>query len=206
MKAKIALKRIVAAIGHKRIIADIKLGLFQLVRLFSDVATATEAKVLAFVKSLSESPIASDTTSLDVTKAESDTYTASDSNIIQFGKVEADSFSTSDQIDTLGIGKGLSETPVLTEAQVFDITKLLTDNIGVTDDFDGIAVPDDDQTIQFVKVLTESSSTSDSDVKLIGKVHSDSASSSDSGSLLNQGYVDNPYYFADDYVGAKRTF
>jgi hypothetical protein len=28
----------------------------------------------------------------------------------------------------------------------------------------------------------------------------------DSGQLLNQDYVDNPLYFADDYVGVKRIF
>jgi hypothetical protein len=86
------------------------------------------------------------------------------------------------------------------------MTKLLTNSVGVTDDFDGVAVPDDDQTIQFIKVLTDSFASAESEVKSFGKSSSDSASSSDSGTLLNQGYVDNPYYFADDYVGAKRTF
>lgn len=47
---------------------------------------------------------------------------------------------------------------------------------------------------------------SESIAKLSGKSASDTLSSVDSGTLLNQDYVDNPYYFADDYVGSKRIF
>jgi hypothetical protein len=47
---------------------------------------------------------------------------------------------------------------------------------------------------------------SDAFAKLTGLVKSDTISSADAGFLLNQDYVDNPFYFADDYVGTKRTF
>jgi hypothetical protein len=51
---------------------------------------------------------------------------------------------------------------------------------------------------------SDGSQISDAEVKLLGPVRSDSANTSDSGSLLSQGYVDNPYYFAEDYVGQIR--
>lgn len=35
---------------------------------------------------------------------------------------------------------------------------------------------------------------------------SDSATSTDAGTVLSQNYVNDPFYFADDYVGTKRTF
>lgn len=55
-------------------------------------------------------------------------------------------------------------------------------------------------------VLTDNGYVLESNVKSFGKGNSDSASVADSGSLYGQDYVDNPFYFAEDYVGYSTTF
>ncbi len=47
---------------------------------------------------------------------------------------------------------------------------------------------------------------SDAFTVLLTAVRTDIGLVADSGQLLNQDYVDNPVYFADDYVGVKRIF
>jgi len=56
------------------------------------------------------------------------------------------------------------------------------------------------------KTASDSASIVDQALALVGKRPSDIMNSSDSGVLLNQDYVDNNLYFADDYVGLKRIF
>jgi hypothetical protein len=58
----------------------------------------------------------------------------------------------------------------------------------------------------YVRSFSDSSSMTDSAIPLVGKRLFDILDSSDSGVLLNQDYVDNNLYFADDYVGLKRIF
>jgi hypothetical protein len=59
---------------------------------------------------------------------------------------------------------------------------------------------------QVNKSTADLSVIGDSFVQLLGKLRSDSATSADSGALLNQDYTSDPFYFADDYVGTKRIF
>lgn len=60
--------------------------------------------------------------------------------------------------------------------------------------------------INATKNLYNASSTLDSINLSLNKSESDVTSSSDNGSLLIQNYVDNSFYFAEDYVGNKHTF
>jgi hypothetical protein len=280
MQVRIALKRLFAQISLKRLVSNNTLGLFVLVRLLTDAVSAVESITKTLFKSFSDSASSSDEINTKgVGKGLQESSTASESASLSTGKSLTDSGSAADTLNKLDFGKNPIDTPVSTDQiNSFAMTKLLTNSVGVTDDLDGQAVPDDDQTIQFVKArsevayvaestafsygkplsdsfaaaeahtysfgkisadtavstealsyaggksltdssavteatviaftrpLSDGSSAAEADVKSFGKSSSDSASSSDSGTLLNQDYVDNPYYFADDYVGAKRTF
>ena len=58
----------------------------------------------------------------------------------------------------------------------------------------------------FNRVFADSFVVQESQVSLVGKAQSDTIGTADSGVLISQDYVDNNLYFADDYVGEKRTF
>ena len=277
---KFDLKRIVALVKSNRLIADVKLGLFQLVKILVDSGFISEQIAKTLTKGFTETTATSDQIdTLGVGKAESEALNSTDSAALDVSKPLSDAYSASDSLDLLDFGKRPLDTAYSADQiNKFEMTMQLATSVGVTDDFDGAAVPDDDQTIQFIKALsnvsysadnqvlspgkvltdsytlsdsniltfgktaadsaatsdtqtfaatkplsdsstaaeakvlafakpfTDGSSAAESDIKSFGKIRSDSALSSDSGTLLNQDYVDNPNYFADDYVGAKRTF
>ena len=108
-----------------------------------------------------------------------DTVTASDTAAKNLGKGVSDSAAASD---------------ILSRVVVF--VRSFSDAATITDAASKVAG----------KAVTDSAAASDAMLKESGKGLSDSATSSDAGTLLNQDYVSDPFYFADDYVGAKRTF
>jgi hypothetical protein len=63
----------------------------------------------------------------------------------------------------------------------------------------------DSDTITFGAVKSDDGAFTDSDVKSMSKSLTESPSAASSGSLRSQGYCDFTY-FAEDYVGASRTF
>jgi len=74
-----------------------------------------------------------------------------------------------------------------------------------TDDVNGAAVGDD-QTLQVFKNFTNLGLLTDEIVFSVDKPLSDSGDISDSGLVFAQNYVDNPQYFASDYVGQSQSF
>lgn len=181
--------------------------------------------IFIFIKDLIDSLGITDTAAKTVGKGVSDQTSTSDDSILEPGKNLIDSISASESLK-------------------FDSAKSLSDQVYATDDLGGEASIDDDQTIQFIKVRSDTTFVSESldrtaayqrqfadssissdftllsvsvviddaiqaietTVKLLEKRESDTLLGADSGTLLNQDYVDNPYYFADDYVGDKRIF
>jgi hypothetical protein len=267
----------------------------------TDAAAFTDDDILAALKRLSEAPGASDNDTLAITKPLSDNGAVAESASLQPTKAFSDSAGLQDD-DTLDVTKVAGDDTAydycdisyfgedyvegarierifVAEDNVFDITKLLTDQAVATDDLDGEATAEDDQEIQFVKTrtdlasitdvfdrvvvfvrdfseapaanddqsltigkgLSESPSATESHTKAVGfnkadagtvsdadvlstgknlgdnggiidsqvvqftKASSDSGVASDSGNLRSQGYCDFTY-FAEDYVGASRTF
>ena len=57
-----------------------------------------------------------------------------------------------------------------------------------------------------IEDVSDATAIADAQVALVGKRESDTLEIADSGVLISQDYVDNNLYFADDYVGEKRTF
>jgi hypothetical protein len=82
----------------------------------------------------------------------------------------------------------------------------LTDGLNVTDDINGAAV-DDDQVVTLFKVSTEQVNLSDElyVTLLFERTPLDQISISNSGTILNQNYINGPDYFLEDYVGVSRT-
>ena len=253
-------------------------------------------------KALSETPYISDSiNSFGIGKGIVEPGSVSESASIATVRLNTEAMSASEVIQiTNEFYRSLTETPSSADSSTFTLSspffnsgtyadvsvfathKFLAEDIDVTDDLDGEAVADDDQTMTFVKVTSDLSSFTDSvalqlvwqralsdagsfsdspafavtvplsdsgvaqdllnrqvdysrafqetsvfsdapafalatdkadngyaaetDVKSINKLRSESATLADSGLLISQGYVDNPNYFAEAYVGISRTF
>ena len=149
-----------------------------------------------------------------------------DAALLEISKILSEAPSIADEFKFLPFGKNPSDAPVATDvitSRAF--TKLLTDIVDSTDDIDGAASTQDDQELQFAKVTiniasltdvlalattfnrayTDAFGATDGDVLNFGKRPSETTSTTDAGSLRNQGYADFTY-FQEDYVGASRTF
>ena len=142
------------------------------------LASILDDQEMQFVKFSNETASVSETFARAVaySRAYSDTYAVTDSEVHS-------------------VGKGLSETPALSEDTAFATGKSLTDTPVLTD---ALATG-------FGRPLTDNYSVTDDDDLSVGKGLEDTASLTDAGSLRSQGYVDFTY-FAEDYVGASRTF
>lgn len=181
-----------------------------------DIANASDEIALSmhFNRSLTDSADATDdfdgvATSEDdqtmsIAKARTELVSPTDLLSFLFGSTLQDSWTVSDQHST-GFGKGLTDSASTSESQVFNINKALADTADATDDFDGAATAEDDQTMQFVTNRSENTTVSESSSLLTEKGLANSASTGDSGSLRMQGYCDDSY-FAGTYLGISLTF
>jgi hypothetical protein len=178
-------------------------------RAFSDGSGATDLPSIGFGTSSSDSASFSDDAVISYGKRPDENVGAADdfSKTVAYTRGLADSTATADAFRITIFGKQLADTSSVADVFVAQVSfsRLLSDQVDATDDVNGAAV-DDDQTIQFFKVLGDSSSVADSEVKSTGKDLGDSASASDSGSFLVQGYTVDNTYFASDYVGSSGSF
>jgi hypothetical protein len=160
---------------------------FATIKLLNDISSTSISVATAVQKALDDSSSAADQTSTFVLKNLSDQATFSD--IISTYNVKRldDTFSTQD-----GISK-------------FDLSKAVTDSVTATDDFDGAATAEDDQTILFVTSRTDVFSVGDFSDQQAGKNLTDEVSASDSGSLRKTDFSDITY-FAEVYTGTSATF
>jgi len=123
-------------------------------------------------------------------------------------------------------GKVLVEAPAFTDAApVWRFEKVLGHTVGATDDLNGV-LPGDDQTFAFFKSLDQAADAADTLARKVNfkrsfsddfaamaasavnlrKALSETSALSDIGSLRSQGYTEDMTYFAEDYIGASRTF
>jgi hypothetical protein len=162
-------------------------------RSFNSGVSITDQILLQIILpiSLSDSAFASDSLQSTAVYSRSldDAVAGLDAEIFTVGSGQIDNGLVGDQADL-----------VVSFNRAFESMVIATDDIG------GEATTDDDQTIQFFKQLTNLTQTMDSAIRFAGKAVSDILGTADFGTLLNQDYVDNPFYFAEDYVGVKRTF
>ena len=195
-------------------------------KVLADNGYVSEEHIFDFFKPLTDTATVLDPISKNFSTGFADAYGASEVSTLTLGKVANDSFSTNDLLFVKHPNKGLNEAPTAVDAiDAFAISKVLADQATVTDDLDGEATTEDDQEMQFAKVtgniaaatdalnfavsynraFTDSYGVTDGDVLNFGKRPSDTTSMTDVGSLRSQGFADFTY-FAEDYVGASRTF
>lgn len=195
----------------------------------TETPAVTEAHIIAFTKPLTDSGAITDAHSLTSVKPLTEAPSLTDNDTLDIIKIAGDD-TNHDYCDLSYFAEDYiagdrTDRAYVAETNVVSITKFLTDQTFVTDDLDGEATAEDDQEIAFVKTRTdigvasdsfdrtvvylrdfaENGSASESAVKLTTKARSDSAAFTDSGNLRSQGYCDFTY-FAEDYVGASRTF
>ena len=139
-----------------------------------------------------------------------------DDQEISFVKTRTEIASITDVFDRdVAYIRNLSETPAANDSPAKVVTRPAADSGTVTDTFaknvvylrkptDSFNTSDSD-TIDFGAVKSDDGLLSDSEVKLGGKFITESPSAVSSGTLRSQGYCDFTY-FAEDYVGASRTF
>ena len=185
--------------------------LFVLDRYPVDSISSLDSTVFSFFKSLSDSPEAVEKATLSFYKSLAETGLTNDAQVISFFKNLTDTVTIPEQVNK-AFEKGLNDSilagdTILTDIAARDLVKVLNENINVTDDIDGESSVLDDQEIQFFKVRANVANTTDTLALTMGfnRTFTNTASSTDAGSIRNQGYADFTF-FAEDYVGASRTF
>ena len=194
-------------------------------KVLAENPTLADTNVLSFFKNTSENPNFTDTVSRDFPKFLSDTVTVTDDldaaasilddQEMQFTKITtnvttvADSFARvvafirtfSDNpgltdTDTIEVGKVLSENPVFSDTNYVNFGKLLGETPGISEVF-SLQVA--------LGAFSETPGITDSVDIVPNKIFTELPSLTDAGSLRSQGYCDFTF-FAEDYVGASRTF
>lgn len=168
----------------------------------TDVFSVADATALSTSKTAdADSFSLADSQVFSTDKAVTDTATIGDSvaTVLIFIRQFDDTTSLADA-KTLLISPAYSDTFTTSETTAFSISKALSDSFALNDLSDANG-PD----WSFSDYTNNTVSTSDSATVANTKGLSDSLSSSDSGTLISQGYCDITY-FAEDYVGDYRTF
>lgn len=215
MNLEISWKKLILAIDNQSI---------ELVASPNYINLVTEVGLFVWFIYKDDTVTLSDDTTFSFSKLLTDTPFVSDAQARAFGKFVVDAFAASDSITRKDFGKSLADSAAMTDALAKTIgttlpgdtatasdsiarafAKFLTSTATATDDLDGEATTEDDQEIQFFKVLNNSTSAADAKALTFGKFLADIASTTDAGSLRSQNYCDFTY-FAEDYVGESRTF
>lgn len=195
-------------------------------KFFTENPGLTDINILSFFKNLSETPNVTDTiNTFALTKALTDAVNATDDldaeasilddQVAQFTKnttnittvsdiiaiVSAFSRSFSDNpgltdTNTLDIGKILSENPAFSDTNYINFGKLLEETPGISEVF-SLQVS--------LSPFSDTPGITDSVDIVPNKIFTEAPSLTDAGSLRSQGYCDFTF-FAEDYVGASRTF
>ena len=162
---------------------------------------------LAFGKGLSDAPVASDAIdSFGLTKALIDTVTFTDDidgeasilddQEMQFRKIKSNIASAAETFTRqVGYNRLFSDNSIASEIHYVVTGKHLSD----------IPVATETLAKSLTRQRSDSALFEDASVVTSGKVLLNLASSTDAGSLRSQGYTDFTY-FAEDFVGASRTF
>lgn len=191
-------------------------------KVLADSTTVSETSSYSMGKVLTDSSVASETSSIDFTKVLSDSVTVTDSftrvvSYVRNGSVDSEFADTLTITDTdFLIGKLIdfadaitaseaaeiltsspeSDSTSASDANTLGVTKVIGDNISSSDTINSINTEKD---------LTDTASTTETTVIQVDFTKSDSATTSDSGSVINQDYAE-PGYFGDIYTGTGAFF
>jgi hypothetical protein len=161
------------------------------------ITGAADSAVRVFQRGLFESAAASEQSARLVGKSRADVAAASSDQTVTSGKVLAHAASTADSAVRV-FQRNMSESAATAEQLARVVGKPRSDSVSLADSIVYALVT--------AKALTDSAASSDNSSRLAGKVSADSAGADSSGTLRSQGYTVDMTYFAEDYVGASRTF
>lgn len=190
-------------------ITDVLIPSFTTGQVESDSSSFTDVVTLLFAKQPADFTAFSDNNYLDIIKSVEDSAfatddfdaSADDNQVIHFEK---------NMIELSQVSDALARTAEY--YREFEESGIATDSIefeNVFDrGFDDLAAVGDSIALvtDYSRTVLELPALSDSLAILVGNSVSDTMEAIDAGILLNQGYVDNHLYFADDYIGIKRIF
>ena len=159
MSANSSVLKMAAELGYFLIQSEISDGVIAA----RDTTGVSDDYVNAFFKTLTDTSSVAEEATRHFYKVLADNASVSEVQVMHFYKNVADSVGLTDGIDTVDFGKGLLDVPVAIDLiNRKDLTKLLTDNLWVTDDIDGAASILDDQEMQYGKITTDQSFASES--------------------------------------------
>lgn len=167
-----------------------------------DLVVVTDAVQKLVQKTVLDSVFVPDSVALATTLGISDSISFTEVFLATLIYVRnfTDTASVSDQT-TVSFSKSLADSAALTDALQYTFSKFLSDGVAINDSF----AATDGLLYSFSKYISNVVFVQDSTVLFPSKVISDMIQVQDAGSLRSQGYCDFSY-FAEDYVGASRTF
>ncbi len=192
IKASIAFKKAVADIGFKKAVATINFGDFLIFRFFADALGLSDTPAKSVGKSVTDSQAVTDVAAMGAGKSESDEFSAADSTALGIGKTHSDVGLLSDQIDTLDIGKLLTDSPSVAES--IDIQTAF--NRSHADAF----TADESISLNPGKVFSDTSAFTDSNTLSFSKVLSDVSGVADSATLNSNKILSDSFLAVEDQV------
>lgn len=181
-------------------ISDLVLLTANYQRSFEDQSYSSDAQSLEIGKDLQDYPLFSDSKLFYLGKQLAQDYAAVVDQVylsVQYLRSIVDEASAQDQAYR-DISKVSSDSAVFSET--FTVSQIIQRAI-----FEAVSAVEVVALLLY-RTTTDQANFTESRTLLTGKTALDTLNAGDSGFLVAQGYVDNPFYFADDYVGAKRTF
>ena len=173
----------------------------------TDSSATSDNQVRSFIKTLTDSSFVADGAARAFETARQDSASTVDERVFAVLKSIVDASSVTDLALRSIVKPALADTVAASEQLViFSSTeRILVEAVSATDDLDGAASAEDDQEMQFTKTRSDTATALDAIVRTLAQSLADTASTTDAGSLRSQGFADFTY-FAEDFVGASRTF
>ena len=182
-------------------VAELVIGLIGKGIINTDLVALIDSLSKIFSKGFTDNAFSSDVSAKALTKQFNDVVMTSDLVVPLLGQA------------TLEFDSGL-----VTDVQFFEVGKNPFDSAGMSDEIEfenafqrniGDSSQTSDEIIlaaSYSRTASEITALADQVALLVGIFVSDTMSAVEACILLNQGYIDNNLYFADDYVGLKRIF
>lgn len=183
---------------------------------YSDIQLARVEvfSILPNLRRAADISIVQDALTVDVNKYLTDTSSIEDflSFAASLGKTDLVTYLESIK---LALNKSTQDTTYLGDSVFVGANKGLADSISITELVEYVrnryvyyldtASGNELLSLFLAKNLQDTAVTTDTNTLQLGKQFIDTGVTSASGILLNQDYVNDPYYFAEDYVGDART-
>lgn len=173
---------------------------FVLSQLLAESVAPTDAATRASTKLLRDAPTLAELVRKTSTKPFADTVGTVDTQARTTSKRSVDSLALAD-IALRSVQKLTADSVAASDAATRTVSRLLKDGFALND----LADVGDGLSVSFAAGISNVAFASDASRIAMTMPRADSVGTTESGSLVSQSYCDITY-FADDYVGASRTF